>query len=181
MGADDRTNGEGWRTQNRKVWLPEQMRTEKISGDAVTIDGRKEWFCKFLFGNKCVDEVEMPQVLYEHPFRVAREVDRDVSAKAGVCSSGSMSSSGGCCKDAEKKARNPARKRQVVKVGTRKFGRWKLTKSLTARSWISETKSCKNSCVKLRDSQMYRKVRKIYSKKGGSNNGKILSTGGMIS
>ena len=64
----------------------------------------------------------------------------------------------------------PSTRRQVVKVGTMKFGRW-----------ISERKSCKNCCVKLRGSQMYRKVRNSSSRNSGSKNCKMLSKGGMIS
>ena len=48
-----------------------------------------------LFGDERSDEVEMPQVLHEHPVRVHGKYRQAVSAKAGVCSLGSSSSSGG--------------------------------------------------------------------------------------
>ena len=38
--------GDGFQTQKRKSWLPEKQRGKKLA-DAITIDGRKEWICKF--------------------------------------------------------------------------------------------------------------------------------------
>ena len=63
-----------------KGWLSGQVRADRILAEAVTIDGRKEWCCRFCSGNERVDEMERPQL---------------VSAKVGVYSSGSSSSSGG--------------------------------------------------------------------------------------
>ena len=45
--ADDRSNGEGWQTQRRKGWLSGQLRADKILAEAITIDGGKEWYCRF--------------------------------------------------------------------------------------------------------------------------------------
>ena len=42
-----RANGDGWQTQRRKGWLSGQLRAKKIHAGAVTIDGRKEWYCCF--------------------------------------------------------------------------------------------------------------------------------------
>ena len=36
-----------WQTQKLNTWLSGQMRAEKVLAEAVTIDGRKEWICKF--------------------------------------------------------------------------------------------------------------------------------------
>ena len=45
MGADDCSKGEGWQTQRKKGWMAGQMRMEELLAEAVTIDGRKEWYC----------------------------------------------------------------------------------------------------------------------------------------
>ena len=42
--------GDGIQTQKRKSWIPGQHRAEKVLADAITIDGRKEWICKFCSG-----------------------------------------------------------------------------------------------------------------------------------
>ena len=54
--------------KRRKIWLSWQVRAEKTLADAVTIDGRKEWFCK-LCSETDVWTREMLQVLHEHPAR----------------------------------------------------------------------------------------------------------------
>ena len=85
-----------------------------------------------------------------------------VSAIAGVCSSGSSSSSGGenegpeiqrrksenCVRNSSgtkvwKRDKELSANLQGEKVGPKKMGRWKLTRRLSARrSWIRERKSC---------------------------------------
>ena len=39
--------GDGFQTQKKKSWIPGHVRAEKLLADAITIDGRKEWRCKF--------------------------------------------------------------------------------------------------------------------------------------
>ena len=59
---------------------------------------------QILLGNERVDEVEMPQVLHQHPVRVAGEVqDRQSLRKQGQFSSGSSSS----CGEERKRPRDP--------------------------------------------------------------------------
>ena len=41
MGSD------GYQTQRRGLWIPGKERAEKVLAGAITIDGRKEWKCKF--------------------------------------------------------------------------------------------------------------------------------------
>ena len=41
MGSD------GFQTQKKKSWVSGQVRAERILAEAITIDGRKEWTCKF--------------------------------------------------------------------------------------------------------------------------------------
>ena len=48
-----------FQTQNKKSWVPGQVRAEGVLADAITIDGRKEWICKYLFGDQCVDAVAL--------------------------------------------------------------------------------------------------------------------------
>ena len=36
-----------FQTHKKKSWVSGQVRAERILADAVTIDGRKEWTCKF--------------------------------------------------------------------------------------------------------------------------------------
>ena len=41
MGSD------GFQTQRRGSWIPGEECAEKVLADAITIDGRREWICKF--------------------------------------------------------------------------------------------------------------------------------------
>ena len=38
---------DGFQTQKKKFWVSGQVRAERILAEAITIDGRKEWTCKF--------------------------------------------------------------------------------------------------------------------------------------
>ena len=69
-----------------------------------------------------------------------------------------------------------------LQSGLEEGGKMELTKRLTARrSWISERKSFKSSCERLRGSRKNRKAHRRFSKKSGSKNCSILSRRGMIS
>ena len=39
--------GDGFQTHKKKSWVSGQVRVERVLADAITIDGRKEWTCKF--------------------------------------------------------------------------------------------------------------------------------------
>ena len=45
--VDSRSRSDGWQTEQRKTWLSGRVRAEKVLAEAVTIEGRKEWICKF--------------------------------------------------------------------------------------------------------------------------------------
>ena len=47
MCADGRSGGDGWQTKKSKTWISGKVRAEKVLAEAVTIDGRKVWICKF--------------------------------------------------------------------------------------------------------------------------------------
>ena len=72
--SDQEVGGDGFETQKRKSWIPGQVRAEKVLADAIRIDGRKEWICKFLFRVECVDAVATQTMPLRHPCRTTREV-----------------------------------------------------------------------------------------------------------
>ena len=37
----------GFQAQKRGSWIPGKERAERVSANAISIDGRKEWTCKF--------------------------------------------------------------------------------------------------------------------------------------
>ena len=41
------TSSDGFQTQRRGSWIPGKERAEKVLADAIPIDGRKAWICKF--------------------------------------------------------------------------------------------------------------------------------------
>ena len=95
MDSDESSNGEGWRTQIRNGWIPGQMCAEKILADAVTIDGRREWSCKSCSETNVWTRWRCCWCHTNIPSGLQRKYGQAVSAKAGVYSSGSSSSSGG--------------------------------------------------------------------------------------
>ena len=86
MAADDRAKGEGWQTQKRKGWMSGQFRPEKLVAEAITIDGRKEWYCRFSARSEVSDK---------HSVSIASEVQEVSLSGSRRCSSDSSSSSGG--------------------------------------------------------------------------------------
>ena len=57
----------------RKSWIPGHVRAEKVLTDAITIDGRKEWICKFCFRDRCVDAAALQALWGPHPYGPARQ------------------------------------------------------------------------------------------------------------
>ena len=62
MEADHRSKGEGWQTQKKRRFVAGQVRMEELLAKAVTIDARKEWYCRVCSETN------------EHSVSVAREV-----------------------------------------------------------------------------------------------------------
>ena len=58
-----------------------QVRREEILAKAVIIDGRKEWYCRGLLRDECVDKVEMSKVP-NIPSMLEGKYKHAVSAKA---------------------------------------------------------------------------------------------------
>ena len=112
---------------------------------------------QILLGNECVDEVEMPQVPYEHPVSCKGSLDRQSRWKQdyvhGVFRLEVVEKRRGpemqrqrfenCVKNFSvvtmwRRRQEPSAKRQVAKVGMEKFGRWKLTRLTARRSWTGD-------------------------------------------
>ena len=47
MGADDRSKGDGFQMEKRKGDMAGDVRNEELLAKSITIDGRKEWYCRF--------------------------------------------------------------------------------------------------------------------------------------
>ena len=92
MGTDDRSKREGWQTQKQRRWMAGQAWMEELLAEAVTIDGRREWYCsrRRMCGEGRMCQTNIPSVL-QGKYRQA------VSTKAGR--SCSDSSSSGDCED----------------------------------------------------------------------------------
>ena len=56
MGADDRTKGE-WGSM--KGFIVGQVRKDELLAKAVVIEGTEERYCRFLFGDECVDTFQL--------------------------------------------------------------------------------------------------------------------------
>ena len=75
---------DGFQTQKNKSWVSGQVRAERVLAEAITIDGRKEWTCKFVAGD----------VIITSQCRCTGKYKQAIAAKSGDWSTGSSGSSG---------------------------------------------------------------------------------------
>ena len=75
-------------------WIPGQARAEKVLADAITIDGRKEWICKFCSETNVWTRWRCRRCYSNIPAGLQGKHRQAVSAKNEGWSSGSSSSSG---------------------------------------------------------------------------------------
>ena len=57
---------DGFQTQKRGSWIPGKERAERVLASAISIDGRREWTCKFCSKS---NEVALQALLSWHPAR----------------------------------------------------------------------------------------------------------------
>ena len=87
--------GDGFQPQRRKSWVPGKIRAEKVLADAITIDGTKEWICKFGSETNVWTRWRYRQCLSNIPAGLQRKHKETVLATNKEWNSGSSSSSGG--------------------------------------------------------------------------------------
>ena len=64
----------GFQAQKKqKSWVSGQVRAERVMADAITIDGKKEWACKFCSETKRVDALALQALWEQHPKGSARQ------------------------------------------------------------------------------------------------------------
>ena len=86
--------GDVFQTQ-RKSWVPGQIRAEKVLADAITIDGRKEWICKFCSETNVWTRWRCRRCCSNIPAGSLGKHKQAIFAKNKGWHSGSSSSSGG--------------------------------------------------------------------------------------
>ena len=95
MGSD------GFQTQEKKSWVSGQVRAERVLAEAITIDGRKEWTCKFCSESNVWTRWRWRRCYHNIPAALYGKYGQAVAAK-GEWSTGSSRSSG----EEERKARS---------------------------------------------------------------------------
>ena len=89
MGSD------GFQTQKKKSWVSGQVRAERILADAITIDGRTEWTCKFCSKTNVCTRWRCRRCGNNIPSGLQAKHEQALHAKSKEWYSGSSSSSGG--------------------------------------------------------------------------------------
>ena len=96
MGSD------GFQTQEKKSWVSGQVRAERVLAEAITIDGRKEWTCKFCSESNVWTRWRWRRCYHNIPAALYGKYGQAVAAK-GEWSTGSSRSSG----EEERKSSKP--------------------------------------------------------------------------
>ena len=87
--------GGGFQTQRRKSWVPGHIRDDKVLADAITIDGGKDWTCKFCSEANAWTGWCCRRCFSNIPAGLQGKHKKAISAKNKGWYSGSSSSSGG--------------------------------------------------------------------------------------
>ena len=94
-----RNCGPGWaamvsKTQRRGSWIPGEERAEKVLPDTITIDGRKEWICKFCSESNVWTRWRCRRCCYNIPAGLRGKHQQVIAVRKGKWSTGSPSSRG---------------------------------------------------------------------------------------
>ena len=75
-------------------WIPGKERAEKVLVSAVSIDGRKEWTCKFCSESNVWTRWRCRHCYHDIPARLRGKYRQAIAARSGEWSTGSSTSSG---------------------------------------------------------------------------------------
>ena len=81
--------------RREKSWIPGKERAEKMMADAITIDGRKEWICKFCSKSNVLTRWRCRRCYCNIPAGLRGKYRQAFSARTSEWSTGYSSSSGG--------------------------------------------------------------------------------------
>ena len=163
---------------------PGKERAERVLANAISIDGRKEWTCKFCSESNVPTRWRCRRGYSNNPAGLHGKYRKAVAAKSGEWSSGSSASSGEEDRRAQslgaehKELRpriNAMEKKEGVqkapgipflKKGTRKMcgeSSWKSKMRLSvAEHWMNRRKSCRRSYERSTDCLLFpRKFRRV--------------------
>ena len=85
---------DGFRTQKKGSWIPVKERSERVLASAISIDGRKEWTCKFCSESDVWTRVRCRRCCFDIPAGVRGKYRQAIDARTGEWSTGSSTSSG---------------------------------------------------------------------------------------
>ena len=91
-----------FQTHKNKSWVSGQVRAERVLAEAITIDGRKEWTCKFCSESNVWTRWRFRRCYHNIPAALFGKYRQAVAAKSGKWCTGSSGSSG----EEETKARS---------------------------------------------------------------------------
>ena len=79
---------DGFQTQKNKSWVSEQVRAERVLAEAITIDGRKEWTCKFCSESNVWTRWRCRRCYHNIPASLFGKYKQAIAAMSGHGSSG---------------------------------------------------------------------------------------------
>ena len=88
--------------QKNKSWVSDQVRAERVLAEAITIDGRKEWTCRFCSESNVWTRWRCNRCYHNIPASLYGKYKQAIAAKSGDWSTGSSGSSG----EEERKSRS---------------------------------------------------------------------------
>ena len=85
---------DGFRTQKKVSWIPGKERAERVLASAISIDGRKEWTCKFCSESDVWTRVRCRRCCFDIPAGLRGKYRQATAGRTGEWSTGSSTSSG---------------------------------------------------------------------------------------
>ena len=77
----------------RGSWIPEKERAERVLASAISIDGRKEWTCKFCLESSVRTRWRCRRCYHDIPAGLPGKYRQAIAARTGDWSTGSSTSS----------------------------------------------------------------------------------------
>ena len=85
---------DGFQAQKRGSWIPGKERAERVMANAILIDGRKEWTCKFCSESNVWTRWRCRRRYSNIPAELQGKYRQAVAAKSGEWSTGPSTSTG---------------------------------------------------------------------------------------
>ena len=94
LGWSSRMVSDVFQPQKKGSWILEKKRAERVLASSISIDGRKEWTCKFCSESNVCTRWRCRRCYHDIPAGVRGKCRQAIAARTGECFTGFSTSSG---------------------------------------------------------------------------------------